>query len=229
MPIFAILALWSDAMAIPPPIDGTRLRIGEVCYEFPGRAGASRGQVLRRVERLDGKRLLLTVASRFDGGPLLTSRMEVAFPSLRPIRTIEESDGRTSLSVRYGHHEAKGVVTDDDGHRHKGTTPLPEPVWDEETIEFALTTLPFTEGAQFEIPGFHFGRGPAVVRIGVRRSVAFGDGSLTATDAWEVQGSTRSGMTITYVVAKADRRLLGIDAGDVRSVAGGNCSGLVGR
>jgi hypothetical protein len=34
-------------------------------------------------------------------------------------------------------------------------------------------------------------------------------------------------MTITFVVAKADRRLLAVDVGGVRSVLGGDCSGLI--
>ena len=47
-------------------------------------------------------------------------------------------------------------------------------------------------------------------------------------DAWEVAASTRSDMTVTFAVAKADRRLLTVEVGDVRSVLGGDCKGLLG-
>jgi hypothetical protein len=34
-------------------------------------------------------------------------------------------------------------------------------------------------------------------------------------------------MTITFLVAKADRRLLAIEVGGVRSILGGDCSELI--
>jgi len=224
------LLIWATMeTAMLPPIDGALLPVGDACYTIaatdPG--GASAGNVLRRVERLDGKRLMITVSSRFNGGPLLTSRMEVAFPSLRPIRTIEESDGAIGLSVRYRDKEARGTMTGDDGRRRVAKAVLPGPVWDEETMEFILTTLPLAEGARFEVPVFHFGRGPGTVQVHVRRSVAVADGGDAPIDAWEVEGSTRSDMSITYAIAKADRRLLAIEVGGVRSVRGGDCSGLM--
>jgi hypothetical protein len=33
-------------------------------------------------------------------------------------------------------------------------------------------------------------------------------------------------MTIAFLIAKADRRLLAIEVGGVRSILGGDCSGL---
>lgn len=224
------LLIWAAAEAGGlPPIDGTLLPIGDECYSIAARGpgDASAGNILRRVERLDDKRLRITVISRVNGGPLLTSRMEVAFPSLRPIRTIEETDGVTSLSVRYSGKGARGTLTSVDGRRKTAKAPLAGPVWDEETMEFVLTTLPLAEGAQFEVPIFHFGRGSSTMRIHVRRAVAFGDGSFTAVAAWEVEGSTRSDMTITFFVAKASRRLLAIETGGVYSVHHGNCSNLI--
>ena len=223
------LLIWATAnTTAPPPIDGALLPLGDACYTIapsePG--GSSAGNILRRVERLDGKRLMITIASRFNGGPLLTSRMEVAFPSLRPIRTIEETDGTTRLTVRYRGNEARGTVIDDDGRRKTVTTALPGPVWDEEMMELVLTTLPLAEGAHFEVPVFHVDRGPGVMRIDVRRSVAAGDGTDAPIDAWEVEGSTRSDMSVTYWVAKTDRRLLAIEVGGVRSTRGGDCSTL---
>jgi hypothetical protein len=232
VPIFPALLIWSAAMATPtenlPPIDGALLPVGDACYTVPGpELGKSAGNILRRVERLDDKRLMITIASRFNGGPLLTSRIEVAFPSLRPIRTIEETDGETDLSVRYRDGEARGTVIGGDGRRQTTTVPLPEPVWDDETIEFVLTALPLAEGAHFELPVFHFGRGPGVARIDVRRSISAGGFGRGPIPAWEIEGSTRSDMTITFLVAKADRRLLAVDVGGVRSNLGGDCSGLI--
>jgi len=179
-----------------------------------------------RVERVDDKRLKITIISRFNGGPLLTSRIDVAFPSLRPIRTIEETDSKTDLSVRYRDGEARGTVTGGDGRRQTSEVPLPGPVWDEETIEFVLTTLPLAEGAHFELPVFHFGRGSGVARIDVRRSISAEGFGGSPIAAWEIEGSTRSDMTITFLVAKADRRLLAVEVGGVRSVLGGDCSRL---
>ena len=69
--------------------------------------------------------------------------------------------------------------------------------------------------------------GPGMTRIDVRRSISareFGAGPIAA---WEIEVGTRSDMIITYLVAKADRRLLAVDVGGVRSVLGGDCSGLV--
>ena len=230
--MFPALLISADAAAAAvPPIDGARLVIGDFCYAVPatGGIGVPRSRILRRVERLDDKRLLITVASRTDSGPLLTSRVEVAFPSLRPIRTIEETDGRTGLSVRYGDKQAKGVVTDDEGRKHRSTVPLRGPVWDDETMDFVLTTLPLADGAQFDVPVFHFARGPGIMRIRVRGRAAIGDGSYAAIDSWKVEGSTRSGMTITFFVAKKDHSLVAIKTGNIYSVRGGDCSDLAGK
>lgn len=232
MPIIPALLIWAAASASPtenlPPIDGALLPVGDACYTVAvPEQGKSAGNVLRRVERLGDKRLMITVASRFNGGPLLTSRIEVAFPSLLPIRTIEETDGGTDLSVRYRDGQARGTVTGADGRRQTTTVPLPGPVWDDETIEFVLTALPLAEGAHFDLPVFHVGRGPGVTRIDVRRSISatgFGGAPIAA---WEIEGGTRSDMTITFLVAKADHRLLAVDVGGVRSVLGGDCSGLI--
>jgi hypothetical protein len=226
------LLIWSAAAAMAmdnlPSVDGALLPLGDACYSVPApEQGKSAGNILRRVERLDDKRLMITVASRFNGGPLLTSRIDVAFPSLRPIRTIEETDGETDLSVRYRDGEARGTVTGGDGRRHTTTAPLPEPVWDDETVEFVLAALPLADGAHFDLPVFHFGRGPSVMRIDVRRSTSAAGFGRDPITAWEIEGSTRSDMTITFLVAKADRRLLAVDVGGVRSTLGGDCSGLV--
>jgi hypothetical protein len=231
VPIFPALLIWSAAMATPaenpPPIDGALLPVGDACYTVPApEQGKSAGNILRRVERPDGKRLMITIASRFNNGPLLTSRIEVAFPSLRPIRTIEETDGETDLSVRYRDGKARGTVTGKDGRRQTTSVPLPEPVWDDETVEFVLTALPLADGAHFELPVFHFGRGSSVARIDVRRSISAGGFGGGPIPAWEIEASTRSDMTITFLVAKADRRLLAVEVGGVRSVLGGDCSGL---
>jgi hypothetical protein len=232
VPIFPALLIWAAATAAPaenlPPIDGALLPIGDACYTVPGpEQGKSAGNILRRVERLDDKQLMITVASRFNGGPLLTSRIEVTFPSLQPIRTIEETDGETDLSVRYRNGKARGTVTAEDGRRQTTAVPLPGPVWDDETVEFVLTALPLAEGAHFDLPVFHFGRGPGVTRIDVRRSIPAEGFGRDPIAAWEIEGSTRSDMTITFLVAKTDRRLLAVDVGGVRSVLGGDCSELI--
>jgi len=234
VPIIPALLIWAAAPAPAtatenlPPIDGELLPVSDTCYTVAApEQGKAAGNVLRRVERLDDKRLMITVASRFNGGPLLTSRIEVAFPSLRPIRTIEETDGETDLSVRYRDGKVRGTVTGGNGRRHTATVPLPGPVWDEETLEFVLPALPLAEGAHFELPMFHFGRGPGVTRIDVRRSISAGEFGGGPIAAWEIEAGTRSDMIITYLVAKADRRLLAVDVGGVRSVLGGDCSGLV--
>lgn len=225
------LLTWAAAATNPPPIDGALLYVGDACYTIPASedGGKPVGNILRRVERLDDKRLMITVVSRFNGGPLLSSRIEVAFPSLRPIRTVEETDGETGLSVRYRDTNARGTVTGGEGQRQTSSSPLPRPVWDEETIEFVLTTLPLADGAHFDVPVFHFGRGASVTKIDVRRSmsaVGFGRGPIAA---WEIEGSTQSDMTITFMVAKTNRRLLAIEVGGVRSILGGDCSGLIPR
>jgi hypothetical protein len=170
---------------------------------------------------------MITIASRVNGGPVLTSRIDVAFPSLRPIRTVEETDGTTDLSVSYGETEAQGTAPGGDGRPQTVTAPLPGPVWDDETTEFALTTLPLADGAHFEVPVFHFGRGVSVTRIDVRRSIQAGGFGRGPIPAWEIAASTRTDMTITFLVAKADRRLLAIEVGDVRSILGGDCSELI--
>lgn len=230
------LLIWAAAQGTPtaaakeslPPIDGSLLPVGDACYTVPApEQGKSAGNILRRVERIRDTRLMITITSRFNGGPLLTSRIEVALPSLRPIRTIEQTDGETDLSVRYRDDKARGTVTGGDGRRRTTTVPLPGPVWDEETIEFVLTALPLAEGGRFDVPIFHFGRGPGVTRIDVRRSISAGGFSGGPIAAWEIEGSTRSDMTITYLIAKADRRLLAVDVGGVRSILGGDCSGLM--
>lgn len=100
-------------------------------------------------------------------------------------------------------------------------------MWDDETTEFVLTTLPLADGAHFELPMFHFGRGAGVTRIDVRRSIQAGGFGRGPIAAWEIEASTRTDMTITFLVAKADRRLLAIEVGGVRSILGGDCSELI--
>ncbi len=226
MPIIPILLIWLAAQDMPP-IDGALLPMGDACYTIAGsEPGKSAGNVLRRVVRLDDKRLMVTIASRFNGGPLLTSRIELAFPSLRPIRTIEETDGAASLSVRYRGGKARGTMTGTGREREKSIVALPGPVWDEETVEFLIAALPLADGAHFDLPVFHFGRGPSVTRIDVRGSMSAERSATGPVAAWEIEGSSRSGMAVTFVVAKADRRLLSVEVGGVRSVLGGDCSGL---
>lgn len=231
MPILPALLIWSTVTATstdnPLPIDGALLPVGDACYTVHAdEQSASAGKVLRRVERLDDKRLMITVVSRFNGGPLLTSRIEVALPSLRPIRTTEQSDGETGLSVRYREGKARGTVRGADGRRRTSDVPLPGPVWDDETMEFVLAALPLAEGAHFDLPVFHFDRGPGMTRIDVRRSVSaeeFGNGK---TPAWKIEASTRTDMTINFLVSQTNRQLLTVDVGGVRSTLGGDCSGL---
>lgn len=229
MPIIPALLTWTAATTPLPPIDGALLHVGDACYTIAGSGedDGSAGNVLRRVERIDARRLRITVASRFNGGPLLTSRMEVAFPTLRPIRTVEETDGRIGLMVRYARTHVRGTVFGDAGRKETRRSPLPGPVWDEEAMEFVLTTLPLAEGAHFELPIFHFDRGPGVMRVDVRGSALVQGPDHRPVDAWEVQGSTRSDVTITFMIAKADRQLLEVDAGEVRSYLGGDCSGVI--
>ena len=232
MPILPALLIWSAATATPGEnpslVDGALLPIGDACYTIPAAEhGKPAGNILRRIDRLGDRRLMITIASRFNGGPLLTSRIEVAFPSLRPIRTIEQTDGTTVLSVRYREGKARGIVTGRDGRRQASEVPLTGPTWDDETIEFVLAALPLAENAHFELPIFHFGRGPGVIRVDVRRSIAVEGFGRDPIAAWEIEASTRSDMTITFLVAKGDRRLLSVDVSGVRSVLGGDCSGLM--
>ena len=232
MPIIPALLIWSAAMTVPtenlPLIDGTLLPVGDACYKVAGtEERKSAGNVLRRVERLDGKRLMITVVSRFNGGPLLTSRIEVAFPSLQPIRTTEQSDGETGLSVRYREGKARGTVRGADGRRQTSEVPLPGPVWDVETTEFVLAALPLAQGAHFDLPVFHFDRGHGVTRIDVRRSVLAEEGGNGPTAAWEIEASTRTDMTINFLVSQTNRQLLAVDVGGVRSTLGGDCSELI--
>lgn len=231
MPILPALLIWSAVTATltdnPLPIDGALLPVGDACYTVHAdEQGASAGKVLRRVERLDDKRLMITVVSRFNGGPLLTSRIEVALPSLRPIRTTEQSDGETGLTVRYRDGKARGTVRGADGRRPTSEVSLPGPVWDDETMEFVLAALPLAEGAHFDLPVFHFDRGPSVTRIDVRRSVSAEGGRDGPTAAWEVEASTRTDMTINFLVSQTNRQLLAVDVGGVRSTLGGDCSEL---
>ena len=225
----AIMMLADVAAAALPPVDGARLWLGDACYAIQPRAPGEKapGNVLRRVERVGNNRLRITVASRFNGGPLLTSRMEVAFPSLRPIRTVEETDGRTSLIVRYTDAHVRGTLFDDAGRKETRRSPLPGPVWDEEEIEFVLATLPLAEGAHFDLPIFHIARGPGMMRVDVRGPIVIQLPDRRAVEAWEVQGSTRSDVTVTFTIAKVGRQLLEVDAGGVRSYLGGDCSGLI--
>ena len=225
MSITPALLIWAAATSGSlPPIDGALLNLGDACYAIRTTedGGKDAGHVLRRVERIDDKRLMITVVSRFNGGSLLTSRMDVAFPSLRPIRTIEQTDGQTGLSVRYRDTDVKGTATDEDGQSQTTIVPLPGPVWDDETIEFVLTALPLADGAHFEIPVFHFGRGVSVTTIDVRRSTE----AAGSIPAWEIEASTRTDMAITFTVSQTNRQLLAIDVGGVRSILGGDCSEL---
>lgn|GEM_PF-1474723 len=232
MPILPALLIWSAVTATltdnPLPIDGALLPVGDACYTVHAdEQGASAGKVLRRVERLDDKRLMITVVSRFNGGPLLTSRIEVALPSLRPIRTTEQSDGETGLSVRYREGKARGTVRGADGRRRTSDVPPPGPVWDDETMEFVLAALPLAEGAHFDLPVFHFDRGRSVTRIDVRRSVSAEGGRDGPTAAWEIAASTRTDMTINFLVSQTNRRLLAVDVGGISSTLGGDCSELI--
>jgi len=224
----AIMMLADVAATALPPVDGATLRLGDACYAIQPREPGDKaaGNVLRRVERLGNDRLRIIVASRFNGGPLLTSRMEVALRGLRPIRTVEETDGRTSLIVHYAGAHVSGTMFDDAGRKETRKSPLPGPVWDEEEMEFVLTALPLAEGAHFDLPIFHFARGPGVMRVDVGGPVLSQPPDRRPVEAWEVQASTRSGVTITFTIAKADRQLLAVDADGVRSYLGGDCSGL---
>ena len=148
------------------------------------------------------------------------------FANLRPIRTIEKTDGRVGLSVRYGDSLVTGTIVGENGRRKTTEEALPGPVWDEETLEFVASALPLAEGAHFELPLFHFGRGPKVTQIDVRRSVSVDDIALGPTPAWEVEAGTRSGMKITFLIGRADRRLLAVDVDGVRSTLSDDCSGL---
>lgn len=228
MPIIPALLIWAVATEGMPPIDGALLPVGDACYTVPApEQGKSAGNILRRVERLDDKRLMITIASRFNGGPLLTSRIEVAFPNLLPIRTIERTNGETVLSVRYRDGKARGTAIGAGGRRETSIVPLAGPVWDEETTEFLLAALPLAEGAHFDLPVFHFGRGTGVTRIDVRRSLSAEGFGRDPIAAWEIAAGTRSDLTITFLVAKADRRLLAVEVGGVRSTLGGDCSDLM--
>lgn len=222
----AIVALF-QAVPAAPIIDGTRLFVGDSCYATSASATGvpPAGEVLRRVARTGRDRLTITIVSRFNGGPLLSSTLEVALADLRPIETRERTDGRTDLSVRYGGGTARGKIYQEDGKVVISTRRFDRPAWDDESVEFVLTTLPFAEGAHFDIPVFHFDRGPAVSRVDVLGSRRV-DIDGVGRDAWVVAAHTRSDMVITFLIGKADRRLLEIDVGDVRSYLGGDCSEL---
>lgn len=226
--IAALLTAMDASAGGMPPVDGALLRQGEACYTIAASVagGVPRGHVLRRVERIGRDRLRITTISRIGDGPLLTSRIDVALANLRPIRTIEKTDGRIGLSVRYGDAAARGTITSENGRRKTIVEPLPGPVWDEETLEFVATALPLEEGAHFALPLFHFGRGTSETRIDVRRSASGAGFAFGASPAWEVEAGSRSGMKIRFLVDGTDRRLLAVDVGGVRSTLSGDCSGL---
>ena len=229
----ALLMVMGASAGSMPPVDGALLPQGKACYTIAASdaGGVARGHVLRRVERIGGDRLRMTITSRIGDGPLLTSRIDVVFANLRPIRTIEKTDGRVGLSVRYGDSLVTGTIVGENGRRKTTEEALPGPVWDEETLEFVASALPLAEGAHFELPLFHFGRGPKVTQIDVRRSVSVDDIALGPTPAWEVEAGTRSGMKITFLIGRADRRLLAVDeiAAYALFLAGETAGGVTGQ
>lgn len=226
--MFAMLALF-QTLSATPGIDGSRLFIGDSCYTVSSSASdaSSAGEVLRRVKRIGRDRIRITIVSRFNGGPLLTSTLDLARTDLQPIEVRDKTDGQTRLLVRYGSGTARGSIYREAGPTMTSTRPFDRPAWDDESLEFAVTALPLAAGARFDIPVFHFDREPATARVEVAgsRSVET-DGA--SRDAWAVSVKTRSDMTITFLVGKTDRRLLEIDVGDVRSYLGGDCSELRG-
>ena len=211
--------------AVSPPIDGRLLPSGDSCYTASTADGTPVGTVLRRVEKSGADRLTITVVARFNGGPLTRSRLEVTRADLRPLSTREETDGKVSLLVRYRGRKAVGKVYADGGKAATSTVSLDGAAWDDDILDFLVTTLPLAVGARFDSPVFRFERGPARSGInvtGTRLVRAAG----ADREAWVVTSSTRSGMVLTFLVATHDRRLLGVDVGDVRSRLGGDCSGL---
>ncbi len=222
--MIAILALL-QLLPAAPAIDGSRLFIGDSCYITSTLAGGSSpvGEVLRRVERIGRDRIRIRIASRFNGGPLLTSTLILTRGDLQPIEARDETDGRTQLLVRYGRGTARGRIYRDAGPTVTATRPFDPPAWDDESLDFVVAALPLAEGAHFAIPIFHFDRGPATARVDVSGSRSVESGGADR-DAWVVTVRTRSDMTITFLVDKADRRLREIDVGDVRSYLGGDCS-----
>ena len=81
----ALLMVMGASAGSMPPVDGALLPQGKACYTIAASdaGGVARGHVLRRVERIGGDRLRMTITSRIGDGPLLTSRIDVVFANLR--------------------------------------------------------------------------------------------------------------------------------------------------
>lgn len=214
--ILTLTAAVALVAATIPAFDGSRLRPGDSCYAMTT-AGNPSGAILRRVVRAKGDASApwsVTILSRLDGERYET-RLTLEYADLRPIE-VRDHGGL----ARYF---ATGVI-DVNARGNVRTLTLPQPIWDASGLEILLTALPLADGAHFDVPVYG-GGAPRVTSFEVSGAMLV-DTPDGVVEAWRVIKYWSDGTPVIYLVAKSDRRLLGIDVGRVSSRLGGDCSGL---
>ncbi len=210
MMILSLVALLASAHGATNAPDGSKLRPGQTCYQTVVDGKVS-GSILRTVTRTD-EGWLITINSN-SGGQRMDTQLTVSFADMRPIRL--RNDGET---FRY---RPGGVSITGSGGKVSDRA-LPDPIWEGSGLEFLVTTLPLAEGASFDIPTWG-GGDPQTIHFEVPDSamIETPDGKVPA---WRVLKRWADGTPVYYLVAKSDRRLLGMDVVDVHSRIGGDCS-----
>ncbi|WP_375397362.1 hypothetical protein [uncultured Sphingomonas sp.] len=232
MPL-SLLVLLAAASSALPGFDGSKLRPGESCYAMTTMVDGKpvpAGAVLRRIERAPtagrkaGSPWTVTIRSRYDAEAIAETLLTLDYRDLRPLTVRDGDVGKPRTELIYGPDRVTG--TD-----YSGDTPQPvdvgiaPPLWDPAGLELLLTALPLAPGLHADIPVFSGTGKPTMVAVDVigPQAVTTPDGPV---QAWVVGKSWADGTPVNYFVATADRRLLGIDVGDVSSRLGGDCSAL---
>ena len=209
MLILSLVALLAAAEGRSGLPDGSKLRPGETCYQTTI-SGKFSGSILRTVTRTDEGWLITVNAG--SGSDRTDQQLTVSYADLRPIRL--RTNGQT-FKYRPGGVSISG--TDGSSDRR-----LPDPVWEATGLEFLVTTLPLAQGASFDIPTWG-GGDPQTVHLEVPDSAMI-DTPEGKVPAWRVLKRWPDGTPVYYLVAKSDRRLLGMDVVEVQSRIGGDCS-----
>lgn len=215
-----------------PLLDGSLIHDDRACYTINmTRDGASMpvGVTWQTIDHIqsDGRPVLRVVVHQSVNGGAFDMRdtFTLDAATLRPIRLENDRKGHRHITLDYAADRVLGTRIEDEVSQPVDVA-LPNAIWDGNLFGVTFAALPLAAGARFTIPFYQYdkGLGAFSVQVTGEEVVATPEGSV---EAWRLDVSPGAGSTLTYLIAKADRRELGYRSAKGGQTLGGDCSAVM--
>jgi hypothetical protein len=234
MSIALMIMTFGQAAAQPlPRVDGTRLRVGTVCYAIT-QNDVPIGATLQKVERarVDGVRAWRIVIHQrlADGRFDMRDTFVVRRADLRPIsfdsrRGSRATDARwQEIHLDYGASRIRGTRAGPAGSTPIDV-PLSTPVWEGNLWSLTFAALPLRLNGRYRLPYWQYDKGFGSFDVSVVGSQTISIHGRRV-EAWVVEAGDNPTRSTRYLIGKRDGADLGYTGTGGAQRLGGDCTGL---